>query len=53
MENILDPNETIIWSGKPDKKAYMTRSLVGIPLGLFFSIFITLKKGRWGKWIRN
>jgi hypothetical protein len=42
MNAILDPNETVIWSGKPEKKAFMLPALGGIPFALFFSIFVYL-----------
>lgn len=44
MEDVLDPNETVIWSGKPDKKALMLPAFYGIFIALFFlgitSIFL-------------
>lgn len=44
MEDVLDPNETVIWSGKPDKKAFMLPAFYGIFIALFFlgitSIFL-------------
>lgn len=42
MEDILDPNEQIIWSGKPIKKAFLLSSLWGIPVGLFFLALTTV-----------
>lgn len=40
MEDILDPNEQIIWSGKPNKKAFMLPAFGGIPFAIFFSVFL-------------
>jgi hypothetical protein len=44
FKNILDPNEQAIWSGKPDKKAFMLPAFGGIFFALFFlgitSIFL-------------
>lgn len=44
FKNILDPNEQVIWSGKPDKKAFMLPAFGGIFFALFFlgitSIFL-------------
>ena len=36
FKNILDPNEQVIWSGKPDKKAFMLPAFGGIFIALFF-----------------
>jgi len=36
LEQILDPFENVIWSGKPDKKAFVFQALGGIPFALFF-----------------
>ncbi len=45
LQNVLDPNETVIWSCKPDKKTHILRSLGGIPIALFFlgitSVFLS------------
>ena len=35
LEQNLDPFENVIWSGKPDKKAFVAGSR-GIPFALFF-----------------
>jgi len=40
MSELLESNESIIWSGKPKKKAYLLPALGGIPFALFFSIFL-------------
>jgi hypothetical protein len=39
MDKILDPNETVIWSGKPEKKAYLLPAFGGVPFALFFLVF--------------
>ena len=36
FEKILDPNEQVIWNGKPNKKKFLLSSLWGIPFALFF-----------------
>ena len=36
MKDVLDPNETILWRAKPDKKALMLPAFGGIPFALFF-----------------
>ena len=36
MKDILDPNEEVLWSGKPDRKAILLPALGGIPFALFF-----------------
>lgn len=45
MENILDPNETVIWSGKPDEKAFMLPAFGAIVFALLFSNIYYYKKG--------
>jgi hypothetical protein len=42
MSSLLESNESIIWSGKPKKNAYLLPALGGIPFALFFSIFLYL-----------
>jgi hypothetical protein len=45
LKNVLDPNETVIWRCKPNKKTLTLRALGGIPIALFFlgitSIFLS------------
>lgn len=36
FKDILDPNEQVLWSVKPDKKAFMLPAFGGIPIALFF-----------------
>ena len=36
MKDVLDPNETVLWRAKPDKKALMLPAFGGIPFALFF-----------------
>lgn len=36
FENILDPNEQVLWSAKPDKKSFMLPAFGGIPFALLF-----------------
>jgi hypothetical protein len=40
MDNILDPGETPLWSGKPEKRAFLLPALGGVPFALFFSAFV-------------
>ena len=47
MENVLDPNETVLWSGKPEKKALILPDFFGGTLmALFFlavaSVFLNV-----------
>jgi membrane protein YdbS with pleckstrin-like domain len=39
LEKHLKPNEKLIWSGKPVKKAFILPGLVSIPFGLIFLVF--------------
>lgn len=40
VDNVLDPDEEVIWSGKPQKRAYLLPAFGGIPFALFFSVFL-------------
>lgn len=42
MDNILDPNETILWSGKPDRRPFILSAMGGIPIGLALLGFTTI-----------
>ena len=45
LDNILSVNEKVLWRGKPARKAFLLRSLGGIPFGVIFlaifSIWVT------------
>lgn len=42
MDNILDPNEQVLWSDKPEKKSFMLPGFGGIPFALAFSVAFIL-----------
>lgn len=43
FKNILDPNEQVLWSAKPDKKSFMLPAFGGIPFALLFlAVFILI-----------
>lgn len=39
LDKILDPNEKIIWRGKPNKKKFLSSNSSGIIVAAFVSIF--------------
>ncbi len=39
MDRLLKTDEKILWSGKPEKKAFVLPALASIPFGLFFLAF--------------
>jgi hypothetical protein len=42
FEGLLDPGEEVIWSGVPEKKAYLLPAFGGIPFALIFLAFAYL-----------
>ncbi len=36
LDRLLKTNEKILWSGKPEKKAFVLPALASVPFGLFF-----------------
>lgn len=46
IKNILDPNETIIWSGEPDRKPLLPLPMSGIPIALIF-LFVVVSILLW------
>ncbi len=39
LDRLLKTNEKILWSGKPEKKAFVLPALASIPVGLLFFVF--------------
>ena len=39
LDKLLDAHETVVWSGKPVRKAFIPPGLVSIPFGLIFLAF--------------
>ncbi len=42
LERLLNPDERILWNGKPVKKAFVLPALGSVPFGLFFIAFFIL-----------
>jgi membrane protein YdbS with pleckstrin-like domain len=42
LDKLLNANEKVLWSGRPEKKAFVLPGLATIPFGLFFIAFFIL-----------